>query len=46
VNGVGRMIGSMWRPTKAKAINRRTPRAKGRRTGPGSTPVSPRLLLV
>jgi hypothetical protein len=29
VNGVGRMICSMWRPTAAEAINRRTPRAKG-----------------
>jgi hypothetical protein len=29
VNGVGRMIGSMWRPTEAEAINRRTLRAKG-----------------
>jgi hypothetical protein len=29
VNGVGRMICSMWRTTTAEAINRRTPRAKG-----------------
>jgi hypothetical protein len=29
VNGVGRMICSMWRPTAAEAINRQTPRAKG-----------------
>jgi hypothetical protein len=29
VNGVGRMICSMWRPTAAEAINRKTPRAKG-----------------
>jgi hypothetical protein len=29
VNGVGKMICSMWRPTAAEAINRRTPRAKG-----------------
>jgi hypothetical protein len=29
VIGGGRMIGSMWRPTEAEAINRRTPRAKG-----------------
>jgi hypothetical protein len=29
VIGSGRMIGSMWRPTEAEAINRRTPRAKG-----------------
>jgi hypothetical protein len=29
VIGVGRMIRSMWRPTAAEAINRRTPRAKG-----------------
>jgi hypothetical protein len=29
VNDVGRMIGSMWRPTTVEAINRRTPRAKG-----------------
>jgi hypothetical protein len=29
VNGVGRMIGLMWRPTEAEAINRRTPKAKG-----------------
>jgi hypothetical protein len=28
VNGVGRMICSMWRPTTAEAINRQTPRAK------------------
>jgi hypothetical protein len=35
VNGVGRMICSMWRRTKEEAINRRTPRAKGRQTGPG-----------
>jgi hypothetical protein len=30
-NGVGRMICSMWRRTEEEAINRRTPRAKGRR---------------
>jgi hypothetical protein len=35
VNGVGRMICSMWRLTAAEAINRQTPRAKGHRTGPG-----------
>jgi hypothetical protein len=35
VNGVGIMIGSMWRRTEEEAISRRTPRAKGRRTGPG-----------
>jgi hypothetical protein len=29
VNGVGRMICSMWWPMAAEAINRRTPRAKG-----------------
>jgi hypothetical protein len=29
VNGVGRMIESMWRRTEEEAINRRTPRAKG-----------------
>jgi hypothetical protein len=29
VIGVGRMICSMWRPTVAEEINRRTPRAKG-----------------
>jgi hypothetical protein len=29
VNGVGRMICSMWRPTAVEAINRQTPRAKG-----------------
>jgi hypothetical protein len=29
VNGVGRMICSMWRRTEEEAINRRTPRAKG-----------------
>jgi hypothetical protein len=29
VNGVDRMIGSMWQPMEAEAINRRTPRAKG-----------------
>jgi hypothetical protein len=29
VNGIGRMICSMCRPTAAEAINRRTPRAKG-----------------
>jgi hypothetical protein len=34
VNGVGRMICSMWRRTEEEAINRRTTRAKGDRTGP------------
>jgi hypothetical protein len=34
MNDVSRMICSMWRPTAADAINRRTPRAKGRRTEP------------
>jgi hypothetical protein len=29
VNGVGRMICSMWRLTAVEAINRQTPRAKG-----------------
>jgi hypothetical protein len=29
VNGVGRMIGSMWWRTAEEAIHRRTPRAKG-----------------
>jgi hypothetical protein len=29
VNGVGRMICSMWRRTEEEAINKRTPRAKG-----------------
>jgi hypothetical protein len=29
VNGIGRMICSMWRPTAAEAINRWTPREKG-----------------
>jgi hypothetical protein len=29
VNGVGRMIYSMWRWMEEEAINRRTPRAKG-----------------
>jgi hypothetical protein len=29
VNGIGRMICSMWRPTAAEVINRQTPRAKG-----------------
>jgi hypothetical protein len=29
VNGVGRMIGSMWQPTEAEAIYRETPRSKG-----------------
>jgi hypothetical protein len=29
VNGVGRMICSMWRPTATEAINRQTLRAKG-----------------
>jgi hypothetical protein len=29
VNGVDRMIYSMWRLTAAEAINRQTPRAKG-----------------
>jgi hypothetical protein len=29
VNGVSKMICSMWRPTAAEAINRRTPREKG-----------------
>jgi hypothetical protein len=29
VNGVGKMICSMWRPTAAEVINRRTPREKG-----------------
>jgi hypothetical protein len=29
VNGVGRMICSMWRRTEEEAINRRTPREKG-----------------
>jgi hypothetical protein len=29
VNGVDRMICSMWRPTVAEAKNRQTPRAKG-----------------
>jgi hypothetical protein len=29
VNGIDRMICSMWRPTAVKAINRQTPRAKG-----------------
>jgi hypothetical protein len=29
VIGDSRMIGSMWQPTEAEAINRRTPRAKG-----------------
>jgi hypothetical protein len=29
VNGVGRMICSMWRHTSVEAINRRTPRTKG-----------------
>jgi hypothetical protein len=29
VNGVGRMICSMWRRIEEEAINRRTPRAKG-----------------
>jgi hypothetical protein len=40
VNGVGRMICSMWRPTTAEAINRRTPRAKGRRE-PGQKALGP-----
>jgi hypothetical protein len=29
VNGIGRLICSMWRRTEEEAINRRTPRAKG-----------------
>jgi hypothetical protein len=29
VNGVGRMICSMWKPMAVEAINRQTPRAKG-----------------
>jgi hypothetical protein len=35
VNGIGRMICSMWWPTAAEAINKRTPKAKGHRTNPG-----------
>jgi hypothetical protein len=35
VNDVCRMICSMWQRTEEEAINRRTPRAKGRRIGPG-----------
>jgi hypothetical protein len=35
MNGVGRMVCSMWRPMAAEVINRQTPRAKGRQTGPG-----------
>jgi hypothetical protein len=42
VNDVSRMIGSMWRRTEEEAINRRTPWAKGRRTGPEwAGPVGP-----
>jgi hypothetical protein len=29
VNGIGRMVCSMWRPTAAEVISRQTPRAKG-----------------
>jgi hypothetical protein len=29
VIGIDRMIGLMWQPTEAEAINRQTPRAKG-----------------
>jgi hypothetical protein len=35
VNSIGRLIGSLWRWTEVEAIYRETPRAKGRRTGPG-----------
>jgi hypothetical protein len=56
VIGGGRMIGSMWRSTKAEAINRRTPRAKGApnwaqnglvgqpRSAPVSSPVASRVI--
>jgi hypothetical protein len=30
------MKGWMWRPAEVEAINRRAPRAKGVRTGPGT----------
>jgi hypothetical protein len=30
------MIGWMWRPAEAEAINRRAPRSKGGRIGPGT----------
>jgi hypothetical protein len=30
------MNGWMWRPAEAEAINRRAPRSKGARTGPGT----------
>jgi hypothetical protein len=36
MNSVGRMICSMWQPTAAEAINRRTPRAKGAPNRPWS----------
>jgi hypothetical protein len=40
--GSGRIVGSMWRPTEAEVINRRTPRAKGApnwaRSGLGRSP--------
>jgi hypothetical protein len=51
VIGGGRMIRLMWRPTKAEAINRRTPRTKGvpnrAQSGLGRShfsPVRPRFL--
>jgi hypothetical protein len=36
MNSVGRMICSMWRPTAAEAINRRTSRARGALNRPWS----------
>jgi hypothetical protein len=29
VNGIGRMVGSMWQPIEAEAVYRETPRSKG-----------------
>jgi hypothetical protein len=45
VNGIGRMICSMWRRPEEEATNRRTPRAKGApNRAPVSSPVASRVI--
>jgi hypothetical protein len=44
VNGVSRMICSVWWPTGTEAINRQAPRAKGCRTGPETPWADPNRL--